>query len=206
MTSGRTSGTRTPTTASRVAAPGSKSGARASPPASPKSGAAAKPGVTRGPRPPAKDPDAGAMVKLRHAPAPIAAPADKWEYTVVVAVKGNGSDKEFLMVRHRERGWELPGGRLEAKEGPVHCALREFREETGHLLGDPKFVLKLHKSNGTCYVFTGTLGPAAEGKVEPSTEAIQEWRWFKRLPRGEPLAFPDDPYEEMGAKLGITFG
>jgi 8-oxo-dGTP diphosphatase len=108
------------------------------------------------------------------------------------------------MVRHKSRGWELPGGKIEANEGPVHCALREFREETGHLLGSPHFVMKLHKENGTCFVFTGGLGP----EVAPVADAdsIVEMKWFKSLPRGEILAFPDDPYQEMGEKLGIDFG
>jgi 8-oxo-dGTP pyrophosphatase MutT (NUDIX family) len=133
------------------------------------------------------------------------APADAaMQYTVIVAVRGGDGSKEFLMVDHRQRGWELPGGKIEPNEGPVHCALREFREETGHLLGSPRFVVKLHKANGTCYVFTGGLGP----KVESATQdkAVGEMRWFSRLPRDEKLAFPDDPYDEMGKLLGIDFG
>lgn len=126
------------------------------------------------------------------------------QYTVIVAVRGSAENKEFLMVLHKKRGWELPGGKIEANEGPVHCALREFREETGHLLGSPHFVLKLHKPNGTCFVFTGGLG--AEVAPVADAESIVEMKWFKHLPRGEPLAFPDDPYEEMGQKLGINFG
>jgi 8-oxo-dGTP pyrophosphatase MutT (NUDIX family) len=132
---------------------------------------------------------------------PAAAP--KKEYTVIVALRESRDGREFLMVQHRERGWELPGGKLEGGEGPVHCALREFREETGHLLSAPKFVMKLQKPNGTCYVFTGGLGAAVGGEEDA---AVGESRWFSRLPRGERLAFPDDPYAEMGAKLGIDFG
>lgn len=131
-----------------------------------------------------------------------ASPAKK-EYTVIVAVRGTSDGKEFLMVEHKERGWELPGGKLEAGEGPVHCALREFREETGHLLSSPKFVMKLAKPNGTCYVFTGGLGAPVGGQEDA---AVDGFRWFSQLPRGERLAFPDDPYAEMGAKLGIDFG
>ena len=125
------------------------------------------------------------------------------QYTVIVAVRGSGDRREFLMVDHKRRGWELPGGKLEPNEGPVHCALREFREETGHLLASPRFVTKLHKPNGTCYVFTGGLGAPVEGKED---DVVGESRWFRHLPRNERLAFPDDPYEEMGLKLGIDFG
>jgi 8-oxo-dGTP pyrophosphatase MutT (NUDIX family) len=125
------------------------------------------------------------------------------QYTVIVAVRGNGAGKEFLLVRHKARGWELPGGKIEDNEGPVHCALREFREETGHLLSSPRFVVKIPKPNGLCYVFTGGLGAKVE---EADDGAVGEMRWFARLPRGEPLAFPDDPYAEMGKLLGIDFG
>lgn len=134
----------------------------------------------------------------------LAAPTPKAEYTVIVAVRNGPEGKEFLMVRHRERGWELPGGKFGPGEGPVHCALREFREETGHLLAAPRFVLKLAKDNGTCFVFTGAWGVAVEGQ-QPDA-AITEAKWFRRLPRSEGLAFPDDPYPAMGSKLGIDFG
>lgn len=129
-------------------------------------------------------------------------PGDERQYTVIVALRGS-DPKEFLMVDHRERGWELPGGKIEPGEGPVHCALREFREETGHLLASPRFVVKLRKPNGVCYVFTGGLG-AEVAEVEDA--AVGEMRWFRRLPRDGKLAFPDDPYEEMGRLLGIDFG
>jgi 8-oxo-dGTP pyrophosphatase MutT (NUDIX family) len=134
---------------------------------------------------------------------PDAGPSDR-QYTVIVAVRGTGHGKEFLMVDHKSRGWELPGGKVEPGEGPVHCALREFREETGHLLASPRFVAKLPKPNGTCYVFTGGLGAKVDDVDEG--DAVGGMKWFARLPRGERLAFPDDPYEEMGRLLGIEFG
>lgn len=122
-------------------------------------------------------------------------------YTVIVATRAAEEGKEFLMVRHKERGWELPGGKLESNEGPVHCALREFREETGHLLSEPRFVLKLEKDNGTCYVFKGGLGARVTDRK--GDESIDAMRWCTHLP--DELAFPDDPYEEIGQALGLRF-
>ena len=130
------------------------------------------------------------------------APDDR-QYTVIVAVRGTGHGKEFLMVDHKHRGWELPGGKIEAGEGPVHGALREFREETGHLLSSPRFVVKIPKPNGLCYVFTGGLGAKV---AEVEDDAVGRMQWFRRLPRDQRLAFPDDPYEEMGKLLDIKFG
>ncbi len=124
------------------------------------------------------------------------------EYTVIVATRDGPSGRQFMMARHKERGWELPGGKVEDNEGPVHCALREFREETGHLLNLPKYVFRLDKDNGRCHVFTGELGERVGGVGDD--EAIVEIAWFDRLP-DEKLAFPDDPYDEMGEALGLTF-
>ncbi len=129
-------------------------------------------------------------------------PADL-AYAIIVATRPADGQTEFLMVRHKERGWELPGGKVEDTEGPVHAALREFREETGHLLSEPKFVLKLKKENGTCFVFKGHMG----AKVQPvhAEEAIRDMQWCRELPPVDQLAFPDDPYEEMGELLGLKF-
>ncbi|MGB0653588.1 MAG: NUDIX domain-containing protein [Thermoplasmatota archaeon] len=124
------------------------------------------------------------------------------EYTVIVVTRQakDGSGDEFLLVRHRDRGWELPGGKLEGLEGPVHCALREFREETGHLIAGPRFVAKLRKDNGTCYLFSGGLGPQVQEVV--ADEAIEEMAWHRRLPV-DGLSFPDDPYDVIGDHLGF---
>ncbi len=139
----------------------------------------------------------------KSAPAQDADPAteDVGEYTIIVATRGNGGDTQFLMVHNPERGWELPGGKFEGMEGPVHCALREFREETGHLLSEPQFVTKIQKPNGTAFVFKGHLGAKVR---EIEDRVIDRYQWFDRLPEEE-LGFPDDPYDEMGQAIGIRF-
>jgi len=38
---------------------------------------------------------------------------------------------QWLMVHHHERGWELPGGRIEHGESVESAALRELSEEAG---------------------------------------------------------------------------
>jgi len=40
-------------------------------------------------------------------------------------------DGKVLLVKHRRRGWEFPGGQVENGEGPDQGALREVLEETG---------------------------------------------------------------------------
>ena len=56
-------------------------------------------------------------------------------WVVVWAIPKNELDIPcWLMVKHIERGWELPGGRQLESEGNDVTALRELYEETG-LLG-----------------------------------------------------------------------
>ena len=43
----------------------------------------------------------------------------------MIARKGD----EVLLVRHRHRGWEIPGGHLDPGERWDHCLARELREE-----------------------------------------------------------------------------
>ncbi|MFC0213107.1 NUDIX domain-containing protein [Paenibacillus chartarius] len=38
---------------------------------------------------------------------------------------------QLLFARHKQRGWELPGGKIEENEWPIHAAIRELYEETG---------------------------------------------------------------------------
>ena len=49
------------------------------------------------------------------------------KFTYVIAFDGD----KFVMVRHRDRKWEMPGGRLLKGENFEQAAVREFFEETG---------------------------------------------------------------------------
>ena len=50
----------------------------------------------------------------------------------MVVVDDSNGELRFLMVRHKDRAWEMPGGGLLPDEAPVDGARREFQEETGH--------------------------------------------------------------------------
>ena len=68
----------------------------------------------------------------------------------VVPVREDGA---LLLVNQyrfttRTRDWELPAGRMEVGETPAEAALRELREETGHLAKKIEPLGHYHPSNG----------------------------------------------------------
>ncbi len=110
----------------------------------------------------------------------------------------SGERERFVVARHEERGWELPGGTVEAGESALEAASREFREEIGHALEEPGVVLETTTPEGLCTVVRGVLG----AKVGVGEAAIEEWRLVTSLSRVEPLAWPEDPYREIEEALG----
>ncbi|WP_224984371.1 NUDIX hydrolase [Geomonas agri] len=52
-------------------------------------------------------------------------------HTVVVGCLVRNADNEVLLIRHRQRGWEIPQGRVEEGENLVDAARREVAEEAG---------------------------------------------------------------------------
>ncbi len=102
-------------------------------------------------------------------------------FVYVVAFDGD----RFVMVRHRDRAWEMPGGRVEPGESRSAAAEREFVEETG--LGVQ--LTHRHDLEGGS-VFFGLV----RGRLEPWTTSaeISEVRLFDELP--EALSFPPVEY------------
>ena len=97
------------------------------------------------------------------------------------------SGDQFVMVRHRGRAWEMPGGRLEQGETHEQAAVREFSEETGMAL-EPMGTLEVEGGK----VVVGLAHSRCCGQVSGE---IEEVRLFKELP--EDLSFPLVEYREM---------
>jgi 8-oxo-dGTP diphosphatase len=107
-------------------------------------------------------------------------------FAYVIAFNGD----KFVMVRNRERAWEMPGGRLVKGETHEQAAVREFFEETGmslELIGS----IRLAKPGGK--VFVGLV----RGKLskEHTEYNIAEVKEFTELP--DLLSFPLVEYEMM---------
>ena len=64
-------------------------------------------------------------------------------------------DRSILMIRqHRypldQFIWELPAGKLEKGEAPLHCAQRELEEETGYTAASWRKITTIYTSPGFC--------------------------------------------------------
>ncbi|MBD9416323.1 NUDIX domain-containing protein [Pseudomonas sp. PDM16] len=80
-----------------------------------------------------------------------------------------------LLVRKAEAKWTLPGGKIEANEGPVEAALRELCEETG-LASEALEYLALHQFDSRAHhVFRLSVPAALDAR--PLNE-IADCRWF----------------------------
>jgi len=114
-------------------------------------------------------------------------------FVYVIAFRGD----DFLMVRHKDREWEMPGGRLLADETHEDAAHREFLEETGHSLKEIIGELKINREGGK--VFVGLVGSKVNCEL---SEEIAEVKQFTELPKR--LSFPMVEYRSMLDKAKRT--
>jgi 8-oxo-dGTP diphosphatase len=97
-----------------------------------------------------------------------------------VAFIGN----EFLMVYNPKRkGWEMPGGHVEAGESDERAAVREYMEETGH-----EITLVAATARDDVRIFAATLGPR-------TGDGEYGCRMFTELP--DDLGFDRSEYDDV---------
>ena len=100
----------------------------------------------------------------------------------------------WLMVRHVERGWELPGGWVESGETSEIAALREVYEETG-LLGTAIKVARNLAEGGGDVVWIEIDEEATPISWESTDPNIEEVGWCLTPP--EPLAWSIDELKQF---------
>ena len=102
------------------------------------------------------------------------------EFVVVWALAAEQEEDCWIMVKNRDRGWELPGGRILDNESPDEAALRELYEEAG-ILGTAK-ALEFNLIDNGCVVLVHV-----DGTVDPEPwfshdDSIGEVGWCLQIP------------------------
>jgi ADP-ribose pyrophosphatase len=100
------------------------------------------------------------------------------DFAAAVAVRErDGKIPLVKQYRHgaRREFWELPAGFIERKETPLACIKREFSEEVGFKLTNPKLIVRLYpspaRSPQRAYIFLGKIGRRTKRKPD-STETL----------------------------------
>lgn len=109
----------------------------------------------------------------------------------IVSVSGliKNNDGKILMVKSPDRGWEIPGGQVEAGESLTDALKREIKEETGIFIqvGELRVIYsnvgKRVQPDGVSPIGSivnfGFTGSAISGELTTSEESI-EVAWFEK--------------------------
>ena len=115
-------------------------------------------------------------------------------WVVVWAVPKNPMDVPcWMMVKHAERGWELPGGELLESEENDIAALRELYEETGCLgiaIAEDDSIIE----GGVVVLVQLDINPAPDGWMSED-EKIEEVGWCIEIP--DELFWGTDEIEKL---------
>jgi len=81
----------------------------------------------------------------------------------------------------RQRLLGIPGGRVEQGETAIQAAAREFSEETGHRLAEPRYILTFYPcptiTTQRIHLFVGEVGEPVDGLTADPAEADMVVRW-----------------------------
>lgn len=98
------------------------------------------------------------------------------DFVIAVATRADGKIPLVRQYRNGPRAmfWELPAGLLEPKESPVACIKREFREETGFELREPRLIASVFsapaRTGQKAHIFKGIVGKKLGNQSLDETE------------------------------------
>jgi 8-oxo-dGTP diphosphatase len=107
---------------------------------------------------------------------------------VVTAVFQKEDKTLFIKSRKKDRGWELPMGRLKESESPEDAVKREFREETGVSVVSVELeqVLEIQLSDKHIKQYLFSVEVQDDDTFEAGGDA-EELRFCKEVP--QPVSF-----------------
>lgn len=85
-----------------------------------------------------------------------------------------------VFVRHPERGWEIPGGHLNAGESPEDALIREVHEETGLVVEIMSWNKEYYPSGWVAHAVTNNIPRPGSWTVED--EKVEEIAWWDSVP------------------------
>jgi len=106
-----------------------------------------------------------------------------------VAARIRDEDGRFLLVRHVEGRWQLPGGAVDPGERPEDALARECREEASvevdvqaivGAFGGPDYWVAYENGDKAAFVTIVYDARIARGEPRPGDDEIQEIGWFRR--------------------------
>ena len=85
-----------------------------------------------------------------------------------------------MFVRHPERGWEIPGGHLNAEETPEDALIREVHEETGLVVEIMSWNKEYYPNGWVAHAITKSTPQPSSWTVED--EKVEEIAWWNSVP------------------------
>ncbi|WP_096270989.1 RNA deprotection pyrophosphohydrolase [Paucisalibacillus globulus] len=78
-------------------------------------------------------------------------------------------DNKWLLTKHRDRGLEFPGGKVEQGENAEEAAVREVMEETGGVIRDIHYIGQYHVAGKAGHVVKNVYYAEVEKLEEQET-------------------------------------